>query len=79
VDRRGADDARGQCFRIKHRSIIGSRRGWAPTGQLRFTVDDVRRMLGPGFARLEEVLLSMPASGAQRHLPINARREGPWM
>jgi hypothetical protein len=44
----------GELFRVRRRAIIGAHggRGWAPTGQLRFSVTEVAATLGDAFADL---------------------------
>lgn len=42
----------GQVFRIRRRTLIGSSRGWAATGKVRFSVAEVREMLGDAFGHL---------------------------
>jgi hypothetical protein len=45
----------GACFRVRRAIRPGqfSRTGWAPTGQLRFSIAEVRDLLGDRFADLE--------------------------
>ena len=44
----------GELFRVRRRAVIASKRGWAPTGQIRTTVAEVAELLGPAFADLAE-------------------------
>lgn len=46
----------GECFRVRRRAVIGAHggRGWAPIGQLRFSVAEVAELLGHAFAELED-------------------------
>jgi hypothetical protein len=47
----------GEVFRVRRRAVVGAHvgRGWAPIGQLRATVDEVRQLFGDAFAYLELV------------------------
>lgn len=46
-----------QVFRVRRRAVIGAHggAGWAPIGQIRFTLAEVAAELGPAFEQLLEV------------------------